>query len=187
MQVFGLAGRQLSGTTELLSRLLPALIARGLRVSVVMEARGDFDIDKPGKDSFRHRAAGAAEVMLASSHRWALMHEARNAGLTPQLSDILSRMTPVDLVLIEGFRHAPHAKIELHSAADGDPPLAAGDPTIVAVASDGAVDGLAVPLFDLADIAAIADFVAGRCGLETVLRADVAGPAMRLTQSGGRD
>lgn len=187
MRLFGLAGRKRSGKTELLSGLLPVLIARSLRVSVVVEAHSDYDVDKPGKDSFRHRAAGAAEVMLASSHRWALMHERRKAEDPLQLSDILARMMPVDLVLAEGFRHEPHPKLELHRAADGQPLLALDDATIVAIASDGPVDGSALPLLDRADLASIADFIVCRCSLDQVSPPNAAGPAMRRTQGGGCD
>ena len=109
MQLFGLAGWKRSGKTELMTRLLPVFGGYGLRVSAIKEARRDFDIDQPGKDSFLHRVAGAAEVMLASSHRWALMQERRGRVDDPRLAEILDRLTPVDLVLVEGFRHQVHA------------------------------------------------------------------------------
>lgn len=165
MQLFGLAGWRRSGKTELMTRLLPVLAGHDLAVSAVKEARHDFDIDKPGKDTYLHRVAGASEVMLASSSRWALMHERRGAENPPCLADIVSRMTPVDLVLVEGFRHAPHGKIEVHRASLGKPVLAVNDPTILAVASDTPLDGLAVPLLDIEDTAAIGAFIIDRCGL----------------------
>lgn len=169
MRLFGLAGWKRSGKTELMTRLLPALGARGLRVSAVKEARHDFDIDKPGKDSFLHRVAGASEVMLASSSRWALMHERRGREDDPSLADIVKRMTPVDLVLVEGFRHERHHKLEVYRASNGKPLLAADDSSIVAVASDAPLDGLAVPVLHIGDTAGIAGFIMAQCGLsETV-------------------
>jgi molybdopterin-guanine dinucleotide biosynthesis protein MobB len=165
MRLFGLAGWKRSGKTELMTRLLPALAARGLRVSAIKEARHDFDIDQPGKDSFLHRVAGASEVMLASSHRWALMQERRGRNDDPRLAEILDRMTPVDLVLVEGFRHENHRKLEVYRASNGKTLLAPGDPTIVGVASDVALDGLQVPVLGVDDIAAIAELVIAQCGL----------------------
>ena len=186
MRVFGFAGWKHSGKSELMCRLLPALIARGVSVSAIKEAPHDYDVDKPGKDSFQHRLAGAEEVMLASSHRWALMRERRGVDSMPCLAEILDRMTPVDLVLIDGFRQEPHAKLEVRRAADRQPLLAAGDPTIVAVASDRLQDGLAVPQLDLADTAAIADFILRHCGLHEH-HGRAASVAMRRGQAGGRD
>lgn len=181
MRVFGLAGRSGSGRTELMLRLLPELTARGLRVSAVREAPDDFDIDKPGKDSYQHRAAGAAEVMLCSSHRFALMHEGGQRH-EPRLGDIFGHMAGVDLVLVEGFRQEPHDKLEIHRGTGRDL-LAAGDPTIVAVASDGPLPGLALPQLDLADSAGIAAFIMRQCGLQDLPRSGVADPALRLGQS----
>ncbi len=165
MQLFGLAGWKRSGKTELMTRLIPVLGGYGLRVSAVKEARHDFDIDQPGKDSFLHRVAGASEVMLASSHRWALMQERRGRAGIPRLADILERLTPVDLVLVEGFRHESHRKIEVHRASIGKQLLAPDDPTIVAVASDVPLDGLAVPVLAIDDSAGIAGFIVAQCGL----------------------
>lgn len=165
MQLFGLAGWRRSGKTELMTRLLPVLAGHGLAVSAVKEARHDFDIDRPGKDTYLHRVAGASEVMLASSSRWALMHERRGAEDLPSLADILGRMTPVDLVLVEGFRHEPHGKIEVHRASLGKPLLAVNDATILAVASDTPLDGLAIPVLDIEDTGAIGAFIIERCGL----------------------
>ena len=165
MRLFGLAGWRRSGKTELMTRLLPALSGRGLRVSAIKEARHDFDIDQPGKDSFLHRVAGASEVMLASSSRWALMHERRGRDDDPSLADIVRRMTPVDLVLVEGFRHESHSKLEVFRASNGKELLATGDPTIVAVASDVPLEGLAVPVLDIDDTAAIASFIVMHCDL----------------------
>lgn len=175
MQLFGIAGWKRSGKTELMTRLLPALSGRGLRVSAIKEARHDFDIDKPGKDSFLHRVAGASEVILASSHRWALMQERRGRDDDPRLAEILDCLTPVDLVLVEGFRHEPHRKIEVYRASNGKPLLAPGDPTIVAVASDAALDGVDLPVVAIDDTAAIADIVLLHCGLADRARAAAAG------------
>lgn len=165
MQLFGLAGWKRSGKTELMTRLLPVLGGHGLRVSAIKEARHDFDIDKPGKDSFLHRVAGATEVMLTSSRRWALMRERRGRD-APRLAEILDRMSPVDLVLVEGFRREPHPKIEVFRASIGRDLLAPQDPTIVAVASDSKLDGLAVPVLGIDDIAGIAAFVVAHSGLD---------------------
>lgn len=179
MRLFGLAGWKRSGKTELMTRLLPALAARGLRVSAIKEARHDFDIDQPGKDSFLHRAAGASEVMLASSHRWALMHERRGRDDDPALAEILDRMTPVDLVLVEGFRHESHGKLEVYRASNGKALLASGDATIVGVASDVALDGLQVPVLGIDDTEGVAEFVIAQCGLT-----GIASPPARRIQGG---
>jgi molybdopterin-guanine dinucleotide biosynthesis protein B len=165
MQLFGLAGWKRSGKTELMTRLLPVFGGYGLRVSAIKEARRDFDIDQPGKDSFLHRVAGAAEVMLASSHRWALMQERRGRADDPRLAEILDRLTPVDLVLVEGFRHEGHKKLEIHRASIGKKLLAPDDATIVAVASDTPFSGLSVPVLDIDDTAGIAELIVAQCGL----------------------
>ena len=164
MKVFGIAGWSGSGKTTLLEKLIPALIARGLKVSVIKHAHHGFDIDKPGKDSYRHRAAGAAEVMLASGSRWALMHECRDEP-EPALSTLLARLTPCDLVLVEGFKQEPVPKLELHRPANGKPPLFAERDDIVAVASDEAI-AATIPVLPLNDIAAVADFIIGHCQLK---------------------
>lgn len=163
-RLFGITGYSGSGKTTLLVRLLPLLVQRGLKVSTVKQANPNFDVDKPGKDSFEHRAAGAGEVMVVSARRWALMHEYRDA---PEwgMDDLLGRLGPCDLVLVEGFRDWPHPKIEVHRPALGKPLLAADDPTIVAVASDAALEGWPVPRLVLDDTAAIAAFIVERVGL----------------------
>lgn len=159
MKILGLAGWNGSGKTTLMVRLIPALKARGLTVSTVKHAHHRFDVDTPGKDSYRHREAGATEVMVASAHRFALMHELRDAP-EPPLADLLEKMSPVDLVLLEGFKREGHAKIEVHRVANGKPPLHPDDDAIIAVATDGAVDAGPLPLLDLNDVEAIADFAA---------------------------
>ncbi|WP_417517588.1 molybdopterin-guanine dinucleotide biosynthesis protein B [Minwuia sp.] len=157
MKVLGLAGWSGAGKTTLMVRLIPVLTARGLRVSTVKHAHHRFDVDTPGKDSHRHREAGATEVMVASANRFALMHELHGAP-EPSLDDLLSRMSPVDLVLVEGFKREEHAKIEIHRAANGKPFLFPDDAAIVAVASDAAPDTGGRPLIPLDDVDAIADF-----------------------------
>ena len=162
MRIFGLAGWSGSGKTTLLAALIPELVARGLSVSTIKHAHHEFDIDQPGKDSWRHREAGASEVMVASARRWALMHELR--GLPePSLDELVARMSPVDLLLVEGFKRQPHPKLEVHRPSVGKPFLYPDDPHIVAVASD---ENLAVPLpvLALADAASIADFILGGNG-----------------------
>lgn len=164
MKVFGITGWKNSGKTVLVERLVAVLSRRGLAVSTVKHAHHDFDVDQPGKDSHRHRAAGAAQVMVASGQRWALMTELRGGG-EPPLDALLARLDPVDLVLVEGFKRDRHPKIECRRRATGQDLIAAGDATIVAVASDGPVPGLAVPVFALDDIDGITGFVLARTGL----------------------
>ncbi len=166
MKVFGLVGWSGSGKTTLMVRLLPELTGRGVAVSTMKHAHHDFDVDKPGKDSYEHRAAGATEVMVSSSRRWALMHENRD-GREPTTDELIRRMSPVDLLLIEGFKHHDHDKLLIHRAAnERPPPLEAEDPSVVAIASDTAIESAGLPVFDLDDVAAIADFILRHCGLE---------------------
>jgi molybdopterin-guanine dinucleotide biosynthesis adapter protein len=163
MRVFGLAGWSGSGKTTLLTRLIPELIGRGVTVSTIKHAHHEFDIDKPGKDSWLHREAGATEVMVASSRRFALMHELREAP-EPALDELVARMAPVDLLLVEGFKTHPHPKLEVHRPSVGKPFLYPGDPHIVAVASDEAIIA-PLPVLPLADAERIADFILGEAGL----------------------
>jgi molybdopterin-guanine dinucleotide biosynthesis protein B len=164
MKVIGLAGWSGSGKTTLMMRLLPELIGRGLTVSTMKHAHHNFDIDQPGKDSYVHRSAGATEVVVASVNRWALMHENRGAP-EPSAAELIRHMTPVDLLIIEGFKREPHPKIEVYRQANGKPLIHPDDPHIVAVASDMALPQVALPVLPLDDIGAIADFVLGHCGL----------------------
>jgi len=154
MKVIGLAGWSGAGKTTLLARLIPYFNAEGLRVSVIKHAHHDFDVDLPGKDSWVHRRAGAAEVLVSSSQRWALMHELRGAA-APRLAELLAKMSRVDLVVIEGFRSEPHCKIEVHRAANAKPLLFREDPGIVGIATDTAVE-TTLPSAHLDDIPAIA-------------------------------
>ncbi|MDG1170224.1 MAG: molybdopterin-guanine dinucleotide biosynthesis protein B [Sulfitobacter sp.] len=163
MRLYGVVGWKNAGKTGLMERLVTEITGRGITVSTVKHAHHSFDVDHPGKDSFRHRAAGATEVLLASRNRFALMHELRDAQ-EPRLDDLLARLSPVDLVLIEGYKRDSHPKVEAHRAETGNPLIAPEDPTIRAVASDTAVD-LDRPVFDLNDTKAIADFILSEVGL----------------------
>ncbi len=165
MKVFGLAGWSGSGKTTLVVRLIPALVRRGLRISTMKHAHHNFEMDTPGKDSYEHRAAGASEVLITSGRRWALMHELRDAP-EPSVEELIGQMTPVDLLLIEGFKRADHEKLEVHRPAIGKPLLCAADPQIVAVASDSPLPEAGRQLLDLNDVEAIADFVVRHCGLD---------------------
>ena len=158
MKIFGLAGWSGSGKTTLIVNLIPELVRRGLSVSTMKHAHHDFDIDQPGKDSFEHREAGASEVMISASKRWALMHEVRKEG-EPSVDELIARMTPVDLLLVEGFKWHAHSKMEIHRPTLGKPLLQNNDPDIVAVASDENINDLTVPVFDLKNIIGIADFI----------------------------
>ena len=157
MRVFGFAGTSGSGKTTLIEKLIPALSGRGLVVSLVKHAHHDFDVDQPGKDSWRHRQAGAREVLVSSGRRWALMHELRGRP-EPDLDELLARLGPCDLALIEGFKRAPLAKLEVHRVANGKAPLYPDDPHVLAVARDRPLD-TRLPQFDLNDVAGIAAFV----------------------------
>lgn len=165
MRLIGLAGWSGSGKTTLTSRLLPALIARGLTVSTMKHAHHSFDIDQPGKDSYVHRMAGASEVLVASANRWALMHEHRGAS-EPGAAELIRHMTPVDLLLIEGFKREPHPKLEVYRQPNGKPLLHPEDPHIVAVASDVPLPQSPLPVLLIDDIAGIAAFVIRHCGLQ---------------------
>ncbi len=154
MKVIGLAGWSGAGKTTLLTRAIPHLLKEGLRVSVIKHAHHEFDVDVPGKDSWQHRQSGASEVLVSSTRRWALMHELRGAA-EPRLQELLAKMAPVDLVLVEGFKREPHCKIEVHRAANGKPWLFPEDPGIVGIVTDTEVD-TRLPVVHLDDIPAIA-------------------------------
>lgn len=168
MKVIGIAGWSGSGKTTLLTRVIPCLTARGLKVSTMKHAHHDFDIDQPGKDSHTHRAAGANEVLISSANRFALMHELRGEAEWT-LRDLLAKLSPVDLVLIEGFKRETHPKLEVYRAVVGKPPLHPDDPNIVAVATDGDLKAR-VPVVSLNDTEAVADIlVAKAVRLDAVL------------------
>jgi molybdopterin-guanine dinucleotide biosynthesis protein B len=163
-QIFGITGWSGCGKTSLITHILPILGGYGLRVSTIKHAHHHFDIDKSGKDSYRHRDAGVVEVMISSAHRWALMHESREGEETP-LTDLIQHMTAVDLVLVEGYKSEPHAKLEIHRPSLGKSLLQPSDGNIVGVASDADLGNLPVPVLDLNNPAAVADFIIEHCAL----------------------
>jgi molybdopterin-guanine dinucleotide biosynthesis adapter protein len=158
VRVIGLAGWSGAGKTTLLRRLIPALIAHGSQVSTLKHAHHSFDVDQPGKDSWEHRQAGAREVLVSSSARWALMHELGGQG-EPALPALLAHLSPVDLVLVEGFKRDRHPKIEVHRRDNAKPLLYPEDPSIVAIATDAALPRLTIPYYRLDDIDGIAEAV----------------------------
>lgn len=158
MRIIGLAGWSGSGKTTLISKVIPRLKARGLSVSTLKHAHHGFDLDRPGKDSFIHRESGATEVIISSSKRWAVLHELRDEGEW-NMPDLVAKMSPVDLVLVEGFKRDNFPKLEIHRAENGKPLLHNEDPGIVAIATDTPLPDAKVPLVDLNDIEAIADLL----------------------------
>ncbi|MFZ1426735.1 MAG: molybdopterin-guanine dinucleotide biosynthesis protein B [Geminicoccaceae bacterium] len=158
MQVFGIVGWKNNGKTTLVERLVADFTAAGYRVSTVKHAHHEVDLDQPGKDSWRHREAGAREVVLATARRWAVIHELREEP-EPPLDALLARMTPVDLVIVEGFKRFPHPKLEVHRRERGTPLLAREDPTVVALAADVRFHDLALPQFELDNISGIMAFI----------------------------
>jgi molybdopterin-guanine dinucleotide biosynthesis protein MobB len=163
MRIYGVTGWKNAGKTGLMERLVTEVTGRGITVSTVKHAHHTFDVDHPGKDSHRHRVAGATEVLLASRNRFALMHELRDEA-EPTLEELLSKLMPVDLVLVEGYKRDRHPKVEAFRAETGNDLIAPGDPTIRAVASDTPMD-LDRPVFDLNDTKSIADFILSEVGL----------------------
>lgn len=173
MKVIGVAGWSGAGKTTLISRVIPHLRERGLRVSVIKHAHHAFDVDIPGKDSWVHRQSGAEEVLVSSANRWALMHELRGAP-EPSLLELLAKMSPVDLLMVEGFKSEPYRKIEVHRRDSGKPPLFPDDPAIACIATDAEIV-TALPVAHLDDIPSVAammlkyampleDVLAGRGG-----------------------
>ena len=158
MRLIGLAGWSGAGKTTLLEKLIPELVQRGLRVSTMKHAHHRFDLDTPGKDSWVHRQAGATEVLISSENRFALMHELRGDP-EPPLAELVSKLSPVDLVIVEGFKRGPHPKIEIWRAANNKSFLHPDDPAIRAIAADEPLKGLPIPVVDLDDIGAIANIV----------------------------
>jgi molybdopterin-guanine dinucleotide biosynthesis adapter protein len=163
MRIYGVTGWKNAGKTTLAERLVAEITGRGFSVSTLKHAHHDTEVDHPGRDSFRHRQAGASQVIVSSPVRWALMSELRGAP-EPPMEDLIARLDPVDLVLVEGYKRGPHPKVEAHRVETGRPLLARENPTVRAVASNGAPD-VAVPLFHLDDIPAIADFILREVGL----------------------
>jgi molybdopterin-guanine dinucleotide biosynthesis protein B len=158
-RIFGITGWKNAGKTTLTERLVAEFVRRGWSVSTVKHAHHDIDIDRPGTDSYRHRAAGAGEVALVGGRRYAIMRETPE----PSISEVLARLAPADLVLIEGYKREPHPKIEVRASPEVEP-LAPGDPAIVAVAGDFKPTDGDLPWFRRDDVAAIADFIAARIG-----------------------
>jgi len=164
MRIYGVTGWKNAGKTTMVERLVTEITTRGFTVSTVKHAHHGADVDHPGRDSHRHRTAGAREVMVSSPHRWALMHELRGAA-EPSLDALLARLSPVDLVLIEGYKREPHPKIEVNRASLSHPMMAGENPTIRALAADGAAAPDGLPRFDIDDISGIADFILREVGL----------------------
>ncbi len=164
MKVFGLAGRSGSGKTTLLIKLIPELIRHGITVSTMKHAHHGFDIDRPGKDSYEHRMAGATEVLVSSPFRWALVHEHRSDA-EPTYEELVANLSPVDLLLVEGWKTHDHPKLEIHRAAIDNDPLWPNDPHVVAVASDQPLDDIGRPVLALDDVALIADFIVDHLSL----------------------
>lgn len=156
MRIIGLAGWSGSGKTTLITKVMPVMIGRGLKVSTLKHAHHGFDLDKPGKDSFMHRTSGATEVIISSERRWAVLHELRGEEEW-DLPALLSKASAVDLILVEGFKREPFPKLEIFRKENGKPLLHPDDPHIVTVASDGPVPEARVPVIDLNNIDTIAD------------------------------
>ena len=167
MKVFGLIGWSGSGKTTLMVKLLPELTERGFTVSTMKHSHHSFDIDRRGKDSFEHRQAGASEVLVSSSSRWALMHELRGEA-EPMMDDLITHMSAVDLLLIEGFKTHKHDKLEIYRESTGMPLRCTEDEDIVAVACDCPLEGLHIPVIDLNETTAIVDFIIEHCGLKMI-------------------
>ena len=163
MKIFGFAGWSGSGKTTLIEQILPRLAARGLRVSILKHAHHSFDVDQPGKDSYRLRRAGGAEVMVSSERRWVLMHELRGAP-EPTLDELIGRMSPCDLLLVEGWKRYPQPKMEVYREANGKPPLHPEDDRIVAIAADRAFR-TGLPQFGLGDFDAVTEYILQYNGL----------------------
>ena len=157
MRIFGFAGWSGSGKTTLIEQLIPRFVKHGLRVSLIKHAHHTFDVDQPGKDSYRHRHAGASEILITSSRRWVLMHELRG-GAEPAFEEHVKRVSPCDLLLVEGFKHAPIPKLEVWRKETGEPLLHPNDPHIVAVASDARIE-TKLPLLNLNDVDEIRNFI----------------------------
>lgn len=164
MKIYGVTGWKNTGKTGLMERLIAEFSSRGLSVSSIKHAHHQVDVDQPGRDSFRHREAGAKEVLVASPHRWALMRELRDES-EPSLAELMARLAPVDLILIEGFKHEPHPKIETYRSEVGKELLSQKNPTIRAIASNAKLPNVSLPVFDLDHTKRIVDFIMTDVGL----------------------
>ena len=170
-RVLGIAGWSGSGKTTLMTKLIPLLVGRGVRVATLKHAHHAFDVDQPGKDSYEHRKAGACEVIVSSARRWVQMHEVGD-GREATLAQLLARLSPCDLVLVEGFKTGQHPKMEVFRHAVGKTPLHPEDPRIIAIASDQDFPGAGIPRVDINDIEAIAEMVLARAEpLEKIIAA----------------
>jgi molybdopterin-guanine dinucleotide biosynthesis protein B len=163
-RIIGVAGFKNAGKTTLVEKLVRELTGRGFSVSTVKHAHHSFDIDHEGRDSFRHRKAGATEVAVVSRHRWAIIHESR-AEAEPPLDAILAKLAPCDLVIVEGYKRDVHDKIEVRNLSLDHPWLAGDDPTVVAIAATGPVAGAPVPVYDRDDVTALCDFIERHMGM----------------------
>ncbi len=163
MKIMGIAGFSGSGKTTLIEKMIPVFVREGVRVSLIKHAHHEFDVDHPGKDSYRHRHAGCAEVLISSSKRWALMHELRGAAEST-LQEQLKHLSPCDLVIIEGYKSEPIPKVEVHRRTSGAPLLFPDDPHVLAIATDEALD-CAMPQFELDDAEGVARFILQHLGL----------------------
>ena len=164
MKIIGIAGYSGSGKTTLIEKVIPLLVAEGVRVALIKHAHHEFDVDQPGKDSYRHRHAGCSEVLVSSSKRWALIHELRGAA-EPSLQDQLKHLSPCDVVLVEGYKGEPIPKIEVHRRDSHAPLLYTDDKNVVAIATDEPLDTF-LPQLDLNDPAAVARFIVKHLGLD---------------------
>lgn len=158
LKVIGVAGFKNAGKTTLVEKLVLELSAQGYRISTVKHAHHSFDIDHEGRDSFRHRKAGASEVAVVSQSRWAIIHESRGDPV-PSLEEVLAKLSPCDLVIVEGYKRDKHDKIEVRNLALDHTKLAGDDPTVVAIAANGSIEGAPVPVFDRDDVTALAKFI----------------------------
>jgi molybdopterin-guanine dinucleotide biosynthesis adapter protein len=165
--VIGVTGWKNSGKTTLVEKLVAHFSGMGLRIATIKHAHHEFDIDHAGTDSFRHRKAGARETAIVSARRWALMHELEAEG-EPPLAEVLARLSPCDLVIVEGYKREGHAKIEVRRSGAGTP-LSPHDPSIIAIASSDPVTGESLPVFDIDDAIAIARFIVERFGMKSDL------------------
>ena len=157
-KIIGVAGFKNAGKTTLIEKLVGELTRRGFRISTVKHAHHSFDIDHEGRDSFRHRKAGATEVAVVSAQRWAIIHESRGEA-EPTLDELLGKLAPCDLVIVEGYKSGPHDKIEVRNLALDHPKLAGDDPTVIAIAANGAIADAPVPVFDRDNVGKLADFI----------------------------
>jgi molybdopterin-guanine dinucleotide biosynthesis protein B len=163
MKIIGIAGFSGSGKTTLIEKVIPVLVREGVRVSLIKHAHHEFDVDQPGKDSYRHRHAGCTEVLVSSSKRWALMHELRG-GAEPSLQDQVKHLSPCDLLIVEGYKNEPIPKVEVHRREGHTPLLYPDDPNVVAVATNEPLD-TKLPQLDLDDAEAVARFILQHLGL----------------------